>query len=500
MRRRVTRVRSLSFTGRAIALALTLFACNDASDPGGPSPEAAAEGLSLDRGGRGNGHGTGNANAGGAWAPPFSTPIVALHLNLLPDGRVLTWGHAGVPYIWNPENGTFSAAPSPVLLFCAGHAFLPDGRLFVTGGHQSDHIGLRAATIFDYRTNTWSSSSQMARGRWYPTNTVLPNGDVLTMSGNDDIDGSLVRVHEVWSATGNSWRQLTGAEMELPSYPRTFVAPNGKVFYAGEALATGYIDPAGAGQWQPLGFRSGGTEYGSAVMYEPGKVLYTGGGWGPTSISETIDLSEPAPAWRPTAPMSVPRKHHTATMLPTGEVLVTGGTRGEGFNNEAAAELSAEIWTPGTGMWRTLASARTPRAYHGAALLLQDGRVLFAGGGDASGAIDHRDAEIFSPPYLSLGKRPKITSGPVSASYGQTIRVGTKEANKIASVSLIRLGSVTHAFDQNQRFASLSFRLAGAGLEVTMPASANLAPPGHYMLFVVSGDGVPSVAHVLRIG
>ena len=32
-----------------------------------------------------------------------------------------------------------------------------------------------------------------------------------------------------------------------------------------------------------------------------------------------------------------------------------------------------------------------------------------------------------------------------------------------------------------------------AGLTVSAPADANVAPPGHYMLFVLNGAGVPSV-------
>src|SRR6185503_21303008 len=71
----------------------------------------------------------------GEWTAPFSWPIVALHLHLLPDGRVLSWGYNGTPQIWNPNTGTFQSAPSPSLVFCAGHDFLGDGRLFVVGGH-----------------------------------------------------------------------------------------------------------------------------------------------------------------------------------------------------------------------------------------------------------------------------------------------------------------------------------------------------------------------------
>jgi hypothetical protein len=32
-----------------------------------------------------------------------------------------------------------------------------------------------------------------------------------------------------------------------------------------------------------------------------------------------------------------------------------------------------------------------------------------------------------------------------------------------------------------------------------MPPTGAYAPPGHYMLFIVNGSGVPSVAHWLRV-
>jgi hypothetical protein len=66
-------------------------------------------------------------------------------------------------------------------------------------------------------------------------------------------------------------------------------------------------------------------------------------------------------------------------------------------------------------------------------------------------------------------------------------------------VTLLRLASVTHSFDQNQRFLSLDFTTASGALTVTAPASGNLAPPGHYLLFVVNDDGVPSVGQTVRI-
>jgi hypothetical protein len=35
---------------------------------------------------------------------------------------------------------------------------------------------------------------------------------------------------------------------------------------------------------------------------------------------------------------------------------------------------------------------------------------------------------------------------------------------------------------------------------VDLPADRNLVPPGHYMLFILSSDDVPSVARILQVG
>ena len=82
--------------------------------------------------------------------------------------------------------------------------------------------------------------------------------------------------------------------------------------------------------------------------------------------------------------------------------------------------------------------------------------------------------------------------------YGSTRFIGTPDAASIRRVSLIRTGSVTHAFDQNARAMSLNFTQTGGGLNVNMPANGNYAPPGYYMLFIVNGQGVPSVASFVR--
>ena len=79
--------------------------------------------------------------------PSLDLPIVGVHVHLLPTGKILMWQHesTSVPYLWDPvvNNGTFDPVPIHSnqngtrrdSIYCAGHSFLPDGRLFATGGH-----------------------------------------------------------------------------------------------------------------------------------------------------------------------------------------------------------------------------------------------------------------------------------------------------------------------------------------------------------------------------
>ena len=163
------------------------------------------------------------------------------------------------------------------------------------------------------------------------------------------------------------------------------------------------------------------------------------------------------------------------TLLPDGTVLVTGGTSGPGFDNRDTPVYAAELWDPVTETLTTLASASIPRGYHSSTVLLPDGRVL------SNGSDDRREVEIFSPPYLLKGTtRPSMTGVPASIGYGQRFAVQGAQAKGVAKVTLIRLASVTHAFNMDQRLNTLQFTSGTAknSIDLTAPANPNLAPPG----------------------
>jgi Domain of unknown function (DUF1929)/Calx-beta domain/Kelch motif len=461
------------------------------------------------------------ARSRGSWSKVMCWPLVAIHLHLLPTAKVLFWDRPGNHAIWDPNTKQFSvtAEPHPDYdIFCSGHSFLEDGKLLITGGHadiegfprghqMADSIGVDRASTYDSINNRWEFLPPMNAGRWYPTNTPLADGTVLVLSGRINKQHKNL-LPQIWQPKLGAWKDLTDAEDPGPLgvglYPRVLLAPNNLAFKAGPDQDTWYLNTSEGGQWikGPSSHFKQPRSYGIAAMYRPGKILIAGGGPDhdcPTDRAEIIDLNTPDPEWQEVAPMRFKRRQHNATVLPDGTVLVTGGSSGCGFNNETMPVYAAELFDPSTKTWMTLARMRVPRLYHSTALLLPDGRVLSAGGGQGGAASYYNNAEIYSPPYLFKGRRPTITSAPLAINYGEAFFVETPDAANAAKLSLIRLPSVTHSFDQNQRYLRLGFSKLGNGLEVSAPNSANVAPPGHYLLFVVSAEGVPSIAKIVQI-
>jgi regulation of enolase protein 1 (concanavalin A-like superfamily) len=433
-----------------------------------------------------------SADQVGQWSAVQNWPIVSVHTVVLPTGKVMFYPYSDDPRLWDPANSSITTLPKAGYnIFCTGHSHISDGRILITGGHIENNRGLNDASYYNPFTNAWTRLADMNDGRWYPTNTVLGNGDVLVTSG-DKSGGGVNDLPQVWQVGSSSWRNLTSAVLSLPLYPASFLAGDGRVFFA--TSPSRYLNTSGTGSWSSLGNRlvGGRDNYGSAAMYDVGKVIYTGGADPPVSSAEIIDLNAPTPAWSYTGAMPQARRQHNVTILPDGKLLVTGGSASSGFNTVDGGK-AAYMWDPATGSWTTMASESRYRGYHSTAVLLPDGRVL------SSGGDGEPNAQVYSPPYLFKGARPTISGAPTSVSYGQTFTVNTPEASSITNVNWVRLSSVTHTKNMDQRINRLSFTRGSGLLNVTAPSSTNLCPPGYYMLFILNGTGVPSVSRIIRI-
>ncbi|MCA1579195.1 MAG: DUF1929 domain-containing protein [Acidobacteria bacterium] len=487
----------------------------------------------------------------GQWELSFTAAASMSHAAVLPNGKVLYWTGNTPPvtdsHLWNcvisnglcdPDvagNNKEAIPYSTVELFCSGHSHLPDGRLFVAGGISPTIFGTPLTTIFNLSPSSSSpppatSGPTMTNGRWYPTTVTLGNGETGIVSGiycptpGSPCGTVFNTIPEVINSAGTSLRTLSTAPEpanELALYPWLYLGSDGRVFRAGPLSPSRWLDTAGTGAWGTTvkphfnGAAIPNRDFGAAVMYRPDEVLITGGGQypGPTNTSETINLKNEIGDWTATTePMEYARRHHNLTILANGQVLATGGTDGEGFNNTCAKNVvyPAELWDPDKGTWTTMASMSIRRLYHSVAVLLIDGRVLVGGTTFESATpgcdptLTQTQQEIFSPRYLfnpdgTPASRPRITSAPATISYGPQFFVGTPSSFSIAKVTMVRLSSVTHSVNMNQRFNQLTFSRVGSGLRVNSPTDPNVCPPGHYMLFIINSAGVPSVAKIVQI-
>ena len=443
---------------------------------------------------------TANAQASltGQWTRLQDFPVIPIHSHLLPSGKVMMWGRPGNQgYLWDPATQAITALPDAGYdVFCAGHAFLADGRLLVAGGHIA---GQRRACE---RQRVRPGDECLVEGARHERGTLVSDSDDAAERRCAGDIGPDRHDRRAQSATAG----VPGRDQHVAGLDECTVEPahvpedvRGAEWQGGHGRTFGRHPLAGHRRHRRMDLvglsKFGYRDANSAAMYADGKILVMGGGDPPPGpVAEVIDLNVPAPAWRAVASMSAARRHHNATLLPDGTVLVTGGTSGSGYNDPTSPVFAAESWNPATETWTTLASASVPRLYHSTALLLPDGRVI-TGGGDG-----HPEAEVFSPPYLFKGARPVMSAVPASIGYGQQVTVQSPDAASIQKVTLIRLASVTHGFDQNQRMTTLQFTPGTGTLDITAPANANLAPPGHYMLFIVNGNGVPSVGAIVQIG
>jgi hypothetical protein len=449
----------------------------------------------------------------GQWSAVLNWPLVAIHAITMRNGNVLLmdgWQAPNMTEVYNPATQTMTQANNGFGLdvFCSAHVNLADGRVLVAGGEGASALGSAAATIFDPATNTWSRLPDMNFARWYPTATELGDGRVILISGQDTAT-TWVNTPEIYDPVANTWTALTGistSQLQEPEYPLSYLLPSGKIFTIAPVIGKSFVLDPIAKTWGQVGGNT--LQNGSAAMYLPGKILYTGGGapFDSTNPSQTgaqiIDLNATTPTWQATAPMNAARYTHTLTVLPDGNVLAIGGATDMSQTDLNAGVLSSEEWNPSTGAWTTLAAMQVPRIYHSTALLMPDGRVLVAGSGHGESLTTpgEYNAQFYSPPYLFNGARPTITSAPAAATYGAPMTIQTPDAAAITSVSLVSLGSDSHTLDFDQHFVPLTFTAGSGALTVNTPASANLAPPGYYMLFVLNGSGTPSTAAIVRLG
>lgn len=384
-----------------------------------------------------------------------------------------------------------------------------------------DYEGSRVSYVLDPLTERFTRVADMAVARWYPSLVTLADGRVLASSGLDQFGRIIQGGTEVFDPATGRWALLP-TRRRFATYPALFTTERpGVLFFAGSNSGYGLRSVGrtpGLWRWRTNAFtRVPGlrdadmTETSGAVLLPPandGRWMILGGGGvddstATTARTDLVDLHESAPRYRPGPDLPAPTRYPNAVVLPDDTTLVTGGAGGYRAEGDSAL-LTASLLAPGGRAMRRVADPTVPRSYHSSALLLPDGRVLTTGGDplhDARGGAGRfeRRMEVYSPPYLFRGPRPRLGRGPVVMRRGATAVFASPDAGRVASARLIRPGAVTHTTDLEQRSVALGVRAAGDGLALTLPPGPGLTPPGWYMLFALTADGVPSLARWVRV-
>ena len=431
---------------------------------------------------------------------PFGLPTYAIHSALLPTGKVLFWGrppppgggqvrpNIGEASLWDPSLGTGPAAftdvdppvidvdgpggqpPAPAPTFCSGLSHLASGEVLVAGGNLAyddtlpedpftDWSGLQTIFTFDPLSETWTRQPDMAEGRWYPSQTLLPDGRTIVAGGYSHVSPGGIETDslEVFNPPAAIGGQ--GSVAQKPSadrtesggidlYPRMFTfgddllmtGPNrGQVAILDTDSFTWDESPPGMSRARLAGnaVRRSGGPGGSDTVTTLGGFTRAGlpGPFYPaTETSETIDARKSPLAWSTDAPLNVARANANTVLLPDGSMVVVGG--GSGFMKAGGGGYvtyadgrarQVEVYDPGSDSWVLGPAQQEDRAYHSTAVLLPDGRIFSAGDDhhpeEPGGGVSLSDTgEIYSPPYLFKGSRPQIDSSPAGGRLGRRLR------------------------------------------------------------------------------
>ncbi|WP_322759834.1 kelch motif-containing protein [Frankia sp. Cr2] len=478
--------------------------------------------------------------AHGRWDVVADSATRSIHAAMLRTGKVLLMAGSGNDQgnfdakrfrtvLWDPIANTFTDVHTPWDVFCAGHAFLPDGDLLIAGGTKKyellaadspdgkkhEYEGLKESYIFNPATERYEKTGDLNHARWYPTLVSLANGLVVAVSGLDD-DGDIDQGNtESFNPAVRAWNDHPDLRKVFPTYPSLLLAGDGRLFFSGANAGYG---PAGVAERQPglwnltdNAFQPVNglpepelNETAGTVMLAPAqeqKVMFiAGGGVGDTQAATArtaiVDLDSPDPTYRRGPEMAEAKRYPGAVILPDDTVLVSGGSTAY----RAEDSRSAEIYRPDTNTFTAAADPHVGRDYHSEYLLLPDGRVAVFGSNPLSddNAFETR-VEVYSPGYLYRGERPKIVAAPTRITRGSTITLASSQP--VAKARLIRPGAYTHVTDTEQRSVALPIvQQADSSITLSVPRNPNLLPSDWYMLFVTNGDGVPSVAAWVQVG
>ncbi|PSN67470.1 galactose oxidase [Corynespora cassiicola Philippines] len=490
-------------------------------------------------------------SAQGEWGPVVELPIIPAAAYIVPDtpkAERIMFFSAYSPFAAGGSHGMTAFVEYNYVtgetisrrinntqhdMFCPGMNYQADGSVIITGGSNAE-----VTTIYEPDTNTYRRGSDMQIPRGYQTSVLTSEGKTFTIGGSWSGDPRGNKTGEIYDPAADTWTLLPGCDdtpmltqdalNEADNHAWLFPWTDGWVFQAGPSRNMNWFDTKGAGAVHPAGLRYAANDSmcGVHVMFDTGKIFSAGGsqiyhnspGQAFAHLTEIGDAGQEARVER-LPDMAYPRAFANVVVLPDGKVLVTGGQRfAMGFTDRDPVFVP-ELFDPATKTFTEMAPESVVRAYHSISILLPDARVLSGGGGLCwwpSGnetaihgicprdTVDHPDFQIFTPDYLRTGNpRPVIEN--VAGLRGNAVRPGEMLRVTLdgpaegATFSIIRVGTVTHGVNSDQRRIPLTPEVDGNDAVLRLPADSGILLAGPWYLFALSAEGVPSEAHTFFV-
>ncbi|ORY02248.1 hypothetical protein K493DRAFT_334707 [Basidiobolus meristosporus CBS 931.73] len=432
--------------------------------------------------------------------------------------------------------------------FCSAGGFLSDGTLINVSGSQGRRKikeGFNGIRSFKPCTNKLCDFNQdfnitLESKRWYPTVEGLADGRLIIIGGSTTT--CAVNTEEINVPTFELYPQLPDDPFKgqkelnllketLPNnlYPAAHLLPNGNLFIFASTKSvilntkTWEVErelpeiPGGVRTYPLTGASillplSSENKYQAEVLICGGSTKYNRNSPGITSCGR-INLDDENPQWE-MEEMPIPRVMPDMMALPDGKLIILNGVQvgTAGFNRASSPAFSPVIYDPKAPKgerFTTLRPSTIPRVYHSTAILIPDGRIFVAGSNPNTDAtfekVDYPTEyriEAFSPPYL-FGEtpRPVINKVPEKITYGESFEldIGYFTENPEIKVVLIHTGFATHSTHMSHRHVTLEqVKIEGNKITVRAPLNANIAPPKHYMVFVLENN-IPSIAKWVQV-
>jgi len=355
---------------------------------------------------------------------------------LLNNGKVLIAGGKNLreAELYDPGTGSFSLTGSTNKYFMQGSSatLLPDGRVLLAGGIS----GEKYAEIYDPATGLFTATDSLETNHSFHTANLLADGRVLIAAGKNYKENQSHAVAEIYDPASGTFSR-TGSLLTDRSGHAAIQLADGRVLIAGGGQTTGpgtaitllsceIYDPV-TGLFTATGKMN---VYHSGFSLSPlpdGRILAVG-----AFSSTACDIFDPQTGlWSEAgAALNTRRRNMQTVALGNGRILFIGGLI-------PAITRSVGIYDPVSGTFAFADSTNAPRCDH-SATLLQDGRILVAGG--YTGSANVKTAELITPAALGVAAAEPTLPADYSLrqNYPNPFNSGT-----VVEYTLLRPGTVT---------------------------------------------------------